>query len=137
MEARRVPIDAIFLGLSVLSLLYIRYYEQNYHLILSAFPMLAYENIAIPSFYFFLTGGVTMNLANMAKLGLPPVFCKIMRYVVVIALLAYAVLVGLKAAGTALLPTISFCSVWSGIFSLLGLLFALAPRQKIHKEGEA
>ncbi len=40
MEARRVPIDAIFLGLSVLSLLYIRYYEQNYHLILSAFPML-------------------------------------------------------------------------------------------------
>ena len=78
-----------------------------------------------------------MNLANMAKFKVTPVFCKRMRCVVVSVLLAYAVLVGLKAGGTVLLPMISFCSVWSGIFSLLGLLFALAPRQKIHKEGEA
>lgn len=78
-----------------------------------------------------------MNLANMAKFKVAPVFCKRMRCVVVSVLLAYAVLVGFKAAGTVLLPMISFCSVWSGIFSLLGLLFALASRQTIHKEGEA
>ena len=133
MKKRVLRIDSIYAVISLLSLLYINYYQT----ILYYKPMLTYSDIyyciyqyiAIPSFYCFIAAFIIYTILDFICYNLPKKVVKILTYIIIIALIIYILLILIKIIGITLLPYYGFISVYSVIFFVLGCLIALASHK--------
>lgn len=117
MKKKVVKIDSIYAVISLLSLLYINYYQT----ILYNKPMLPYSDIydliyqyiAIASFYCFLAAFITYIILDFIHYNLPKKVIKILTYIISLALIIYILLVLIKIIGFTLLPYYGFISIYS------------------------
>ncbi|MDF2610065.1 MAG: hypothetical protein K0R92_1539 [Lachnospiraceae bacterium] len=133
MKKKVLKIDSIYAVISLLSLLYINYYQT----ILYNKPMLPYSGIydfiyqyiTIASFYCFLAAFITYIILDFIHYNLPKKVIKILTYIISLALIIYILLVLIKIIGFKLLPYYGFISNYSVIFSVTGCLIAFASHK--------
>jgi len=118
--------DVIFLLISLLSLLYIRYYEKIlYYKPINQFLDVMYEYISIPSFYYCIAAFITVFIVNLLKINIPKRSKKILKYAIGLTLMLYVIFVFSNILGLIVIHYIAFFSFYSIIFAILGCLFSL------------
>jgi len=115
--------------ISILSLLYIRYYETTlYYKQITLYSYILdkmYEYIAIPSFYYFITTFITLIILNLFNINIPKIVQKILKFILILALILYIILITISIIGIITLSTVGFISIYSLLFSVFGCFFAL------------
>lgn len=126
MNKSLLKIDTVFSLISLLSLLYIRHYENAlYYRPVNNIPDIVYTYIAVPSFYYFIAACITTVFINLFKIKIPNLIQKIFMYTVVLILVLYVVFVFSRLIGGAPIPLFGFVSIYSVAFAVLGCFFAL------------
>lgn len=129
-EMKNVSIYAV---ISLLSLLYINYYQTILYnkpmLLYSDIYYFIYQYITIASFYCSLAAFITYNILEFIHYNLPKKIIKVLTYIISLALFIYFLLVLIKIFGFTLLPYYGFISIYSVIFSVTGCLIALASHK--------
>lgn len=121
-----------FFLISLLSLLYIRYYEKTlYYKPINKFLDLIYSYIAIPTFYYFIAAGITILIIGLFKINVSETLKTVSKYTVVFSIIIYIIFLLLNIIGFKIIPLICFTSIYSILFSLLGCLFAFTIKIKI------
>lgn len=114
-----------FILISLLSLLYIRHYEKVlYYKPINKFLDIMYSYVAIPSFYYFIAAGITSFIINSLRINIFEKQKKIFKYSVGFVLIIYIILTLSNILYIAIIPFISFWSIYSIIFFILGCFFA-------------
>lgn len=138
MRRIRIKKDTLYSLLSIISLIYIYYYQTSlYYKKIMKYTIIfdkIYEYIAIPSFFFFLSAFITIILLNIFNISIKTLSKRIFAIIVAFTLIIYITLILINVFEIINLPIISFISIYSFIFSILGCVFALASHKK-NKEG--
>ncbi len=130
MKKSQIKAKAIYTLIPIICFIYIFYYEKvlyykpiaNYTIIFDDL----YEYIAIPLFYFFITTIITFSIFDLFNIRLSKTLNKVFAFILGFVLFIYIILILLKKMGLNSIPTISFLSIYSIVFSALGCFFALA-----------
>lgn len=83
-----------------------------------------YSYVAIPSFYYFIAAGITSFIINSLRINIFEKQKKIFKYSVGFVLIIYIILTLSNILYIAIIPFISFWSIYSIIFFILGCFFA-------------
>lgn len=130
MSAKKLKPETLFPLLSLLSVLFIQYYELSiYERHINLLLDTLYANIAIPCFYFFLGASVALAVLPFLNMRVPKRVRSICNYVVTVSLAFYGLLVALKITGMSQLPFIAFFSMYALMFAGLGCLLSIGMRR--------
>lgn len=121
--------DSVYALISLLSLLYVNYYQTIlYYKKITALSYIfdnIYEYIAIPLFYCFITAFVASVILDFFRVNIPKTFHKISKYIICLFLVLYIIFLVIKTKWIIMIPPIGFTSIYSIVFSVFGCLFAL------------
>lgn len=127
MKKNTLRADSIFAFLSILSLLYIYYYTTVfYYKAQGTYLDFAYEYLAVPGFYFFVSAFVVTVLCSLFGFrGLTRIQSR-SSHIIVLILIIYILFVVLKKTGVIVLLPILFGSGYCIVYFILGCFFAFA-----------
>jgi|GEM_PF-2394485 amino acid transporter len=133
MKKKAITSDSVYAIISLISLIYINYYQNALYYKPTAKHSILfdkiYEYIATPCFYFFITAFITAILLNIVNINMSKTLLKVLTYVVGLASILYIVFIIVSSIKVINLSPIGFNHIYSVIFIILGCLFALASHK--------